>query len=248
MTKLHDLYEQRGQSPWLDNLRRDWLTGGRLAELVDQGIRGVTSNPTIFAKAIEGEDDYDEQFALAGAGHTVEDAYWELVDHRHRRAPWRCCDPSTRRAAGTDGFVSFEVAPALAHDTDGHDRPPPAPCTSASTGPTCWSRSRPPPRACRPSGQLIGEGRSINVTLIFGLDRYDEVMEAYLSGLEAYAGGRGHRPVQRAQRGVVLREPGRHRGGPPAGDAGRRRRRRRRSWPCGARRRWPRPRWPTSTS
>ena len=63
MTKLHDLYEQQGQSPWLDNLRRDYLTEGKLQTLVDQGIRGVTSNPTIFAKAIEGVDDYDEQFA-----------------------------------------------------------------------------------------------------------------------------------------------------------------------------------------
>ncbi|HEY5245014.1 MAG TPA: transaldolase family protein, partial [Acidimicrobiales bacterium] len=63
MTKLQDLYETGGQSPWVDNLQRDWLTGGHLAELVTKGIRGATSNPTIFAKAIEGQDDYDEQFA-----------------------------------------------------------------------------------------------------------------------------------------------------------------------------------------
>ena len=79
MTKLHDLYEQQGQSPWLDNLRRDYLRDGRLAELVDEGIRGVTSNPTIFAKAIESGNDYDEQFGDLLASHTVEEAYWELV-------------------------------------------------------------------------------------------------------------------------------------------------------------------------
>ncbi len=79
MTKLHDLYEQQGQSPWLDNLRRDYVRGGRLAALIDEGIRGVTSNPTIFAKAIEAGNDYDEQFGELLATHTVEEAYWELV-------------------------------------------------------------------------------------------------------------------------------------------------------------------------
>ena len=59
MTTLHDLFDRQGQSPWLDNLRRDWLEDGTLAGLVDQGIRGVTSNPTIFAHAIEGQDTYD---------------------------------------------------------------------------------------------------------------------------------------------------------------------------------------------
>ena len=68
MTALHDLHDRQGQSPWLDNLRRDWLRDGTLAGLVAQGIRGVTSNPTIFAKAIEGQDTYDEQFgALIGS-------------------------------------------------------------------------------------------------------------------------------------------------------------------------------------
>jgi transaldolase len=59
---LHDLYEIGGQSPWLDNLRRDWLEDGQLAELVSMGVRGITSNPTIFANAISGQDTYDDQF------------------------------------------------------------------------------------------------------------------------------------------------------------------------------------------
>ena len=65
MTRLHDLFDQQGQSPWLDNLRRDWLQDGTLAGLVGQGIRGVTSNPTIFAKAIAGQDTYDDDFGTA---------------------------------------------------------------------------------------------------------------------------------------------------------------------------------------
>jgi transaldolase len=79
MTTLHDLYEQQGQSPWLDNLRRDFLTGGKLKGLLESGIRGITSNPTIFANAIESVSDYDEQFAELLKSHTVEESYWELV-------------------------------------------------------------------------------------------------------------------------------------------------------------------------
>src|SRR5580698_1496231 len=79
MTKLQELYDQQGQSPWLDNLRRDYITGGTLQGLVDKGIRGVTSNPTIFAKAIESEDDYDAQFESLLPEHTIEECYWELV-------------------------------------------------------------------------------------------------------------------------------------------------------------------------
>ena len=62
MTRLHDLYDQFGQSPWLDNLKRGWITGGELQRMVDRGIRGVTSNPTILQKAISGGHDYDTQF------------------------------------------------------------------------------------------------------------------------------------------------------------------------------------------
>ena len=80
MTKLDDLYQVEGQSPWLDNLRRDWIQDGTLAGWVERGVRGVTSNPSIFQKAIEGQAVYDEQFAsLVRGGTSVEDAYWELV-------------------------------------------------------------------------------------------------------------------------------------------------------------------------
>src|SRR5690349_9774652 len=80
MTKLHRLFSECGQSPWLDNLTRPYLREGTLANMVADGIRGVTANPTIFARAIKGSDAYDEQFdALITAGWSVQDAYWDLV-------------------------------------------------------------------------------------------------------------------------------------------------------------------------
>src|SRR6266508_3457710 len=80
MTKLQRLYDEQGQSPWLDNLTRLYLRDGALGRLVADGIRGVTANPTILARAIEGSDAYDEQFAtLIAQGRTVVDAYWEMV-------------------------------------------------------------------------------------------------------------------------------------------------------------------------
>ncbi len=185
MTRLNDLYDQQGQSPWLDNLRRDWLEDGTLAGLVDQGIRGVTSNPTILAKAIEGQDTYDEQFRSLIKSKSVEDAYWDLVidDIQGALAILR---PAYDSSGGGDGFVSVEVAPGLAHDTEGtttaarslHDR---------IAQPNVLVKI-PATEECVPSiRQMISEGHSINVTLIFSLDRYDEVIEAYLSGLEALA-------------------------------------------------------------
>src|SRR4029453_15065275 len=80
VTKLPRLYDEQGQSPWLDNLTRPYLRDGTLARLVADGVRGVTANPTIFARAIEGSDAYDDQFAeLTGRGHSVPEAYWDLV-------------------------------------------------------------------------------------------------------------------------------------------------------------------------
>ncbi len=185
MTKLHDLYDQGGQSPWLDNLRRDWIHDGSLAQMLENGIRGITSNPTIFAHAIEGQDTYDDQFRQLMATMTVDDAYWELVitDIIDALALLRPIHEASDRV---DGYVSLEVSPALAHDTDTtirdarmlHER------IAASNLLVKVPATAEGVPAIR---QLISEGRSINVTLIFALERYDEVMEAYLSGLEAYA-------------------------------------------------------------
>ena len=185
MTRLHDLYQKQGQSPWLDNLRRDWLQDGTLAGLVDQGIRGVTSNPTIFAKAIAGQDTYDDEFGELIKTKSVEDAYWDLVVDDIRGA-LGILRPTYDSSAGGDGFVSVEVAPALAHDTEG--------TITAARGlhqridqPNVLVKIPATPE-CEPSiQQMISAVRSINVTLIFSITRYDEVIEAYLTGLETLA-------------------------------------------------------------
>jgi len=182
MTRLHDLYEQQGQSPWLDNLRRDYLRGGRLAELVDQGIRGVTSNPTIFAKAIQSESDYDEQLGALLEAHTVEQAYWQLVvsDIRDALAILR---PVHDASGGIDGYVSLEVAPGLAHDTAGT-------ITAARhfhelvAEPNLYVKIPATAEGVPAIRAMFGEGRSINITLLFSLERYGEVIEAYIGGLE----------------------------------------------------------------
>ena len=115
-TRLHDLFDQQGQSPWIDNLTRTALRTGALAELVEKGIRGVTSNPTIFQKAISGSDAYDEQFADLIRTKSVEEAYWDVVfdDIRDALAALR---PVYDDSGGTDGFVSLELSPSLARDT-----------------------------------------------------------------------------------------------------------------------------------
>ena len=187
MTKLHDLYHEHGQSPWLDNLRRGWITGGELARWVERGVRGITSNPTIFQRAIDGSDEYDEQFrALTRSGASVEDAYWTMVldDIRGALAVLR---PVHDASDGVDGYVSVEVAPDLARDRDGtvdaarrlHDE---------VAEPNLFVKVPATAEGVEAIRTLIAEGRSINVTLIFGLDRYAEVMEAYIAGLEAHDG------------------------------------------------------------
>jgi transaldolase len=118
MSRLQDLYEIAGQSPWLDNLRRDWLEDGQLADLIALGVRGITSNPTIFANAIRGQDTYDEQFRSLTPDHTVEEAYWVMATTDIQNA-LKMLRPLYDESDGEDGFVSLEVSPALAHDTDG---------------------------------------------------------------------------------------------------------------------------------
>ncbi len=185
MTTLHDLYESQGQSPWLDNLRRDWLRDGTIARFVDQGIRGMTSNPTIFAAAISGQATYDDEFRTLIATTSVEDAYWDLVLDDIAAAAGVLA-PVYDRSGGADGFVSVEVAPALAHDTSGttgaarslHER---IGLENVMVKIPGTAEGLPAIRS------MIAEGRNINVTLIFGLARYGDVIEAYLSGLEELA-------------------------------------------------------------
>ncbi|MGO9559080.1 MAG: transaldolase [Acidimicrobiales bacterium] len=185
MTRLNQLYETGGQSPWIDNLKRSWLTGGHLAELIGQGVRGLTSNPTIMAKAIEEGDDYDEQFEESYARHgNVLHAYWDLVV-RDVEGALDLFRPLFDSSAGTDGFVSIEVAPSLARDTEG--------TIEAARGlherigkPNVLVKIPATEEGIPAIREMISEGRSINVTLIFSIERYEAVVEAYLSGLEAY--------------------------------------------------------------
>ena len=193
--RLQKLYTEQGQSAWLDNLRRDYITSGKLVAIRDGGARGLTSNPSIFQKAIQGSADYDEQFKEliadnrvaegdGAAGDVVED-YWSLVIRDIHSA----CDVFSKvydHSNGIDGYVSVEVAPNLAHDGPGtesaarelHERinrrnlMVKIPGTEAGLAPI---------------QQMISEGRSINVTLIFSLPRYAKVIEAYIAGLEQLA-------------------------------------------------------------
>jgi transaldolase len=182
MTRLTDLYDIGGQSPWLDNLRRDWLHSGQLADLITLGVRGITSNPTIFANAISGQDTYDDQFKSLMKDHTVESAYWEMAitDINDALAMLR---PLYDESDHEDGFVSLEVSPAQAHDTDATVREALNLHTRIAQ-PNLFVKVPATKEGVPAIKQLIGDGHSINVTLIFGLDRYDDVMEAYLSGLE----------------------------------------------------------------
>jgi transaldolase len=189
MTKLQDLYDQQGQSPWIDNLNRPSIQGGGLQALVDSGIRGVTSNPTIFEKAMTGSDAYDEQFAqLIGKG-SVEAAFWEMAIEDVTKA-CAILRPLYDTSGSADGFVSLEVSPALATDTEGtikaarefHER---------IALPNLLVKIPATAEGVPAIQTMISEGRNINVTLIFSIDRYDAVIEAYLSGLEKLEAGGG---------------------------------------------------------
>jgi len=185
MTLLHQLYSEAGQSPWIDNLSRDSIRNGRLANLVDEGIRGVTSNPTIFQKAMTGTEAYSADFARLIEGGTVEQAFWEMAT-ADVTAALEIFHPLYEQSGSADGFVSLEVSPRLAHDTDGTVRD--ARKFHETINMPNLLVKIPATEAGVPAvRQMTSEGRSINVTLIFSLERYGEVIEAYISGLEALA-------------------------------------------------------------
>jgi transaldolase len=186
-TPLPALSSIYGQSPWLDNLKRAYLLDGSLARLVARGVRGVTANPTIFLKAISGSHDYDAAFAtLIKSGMTTADAYWELVIDDVTGACVVLHGVYTS-SDGIDGYVSLEVSPRLAHD----------PAGTAAAARQLHERMRldnlmvkipATAEGVAAITQMISEGRNVNVTLIFSLDRYAEVIEAYLAGLETQLG------------------------------------------------------------
>jgi len=175
---------EHGQSYWLDNLTRDMIRGGALARRVtEEGLRGVTSNPAIFHKAITSGSDYDDQIrVLAEEGASVERIYESLVVTDIQEA----CDllhPVYESSAGVDGYVSLEVSPYLAHDT----------IRSLAEARLLWAAVGRPNLMIKipgtPAGtpaieELVYEGVNVNVTLLFSVGAYDEVARAYMRALE----------------------------------------------------------------
>ena len=180
-----------GQSVWYDNISRSVLADGTLARLISSGeVRGVTSNPAIFEKAIGGSAAYDPDIrAGRAAGQSVE-AIYDRLSIADIRAGADLLRPVFDRSRGADGYISLEVAPALADDAEGTiadalrlrralDRPNvmiKIPATAAG---------------CRAIEACIGAGVCINVTMMFALRHYDAVAEAYLRGLERHAAAGG---------------------------------------------------------
>ena len=189
--RLDDLYGEQGQSAWLDNLKRDYITSGKLVEIRESGVRGLTSNPSIFQKAIQGSSDYDEQFREIAADNDADDAnaviddYWSLVIRDIHGA----CDVFSKvydHSDGVDGYVSVEVAPDLAHDGPGTEKAA-RELHERIDRRNLMVKIPGTEEGLAPIEAMIAEGRSINVTLIFSLPRYEKVIEAYLSGLERLA-------------------------------------------------------------
>ena len=183
MNPIQELAKE-GQSLWLDNIRRQLITSGELARLRDEGLTGVTSNPTIFDKAVSGSTDYDEAMVgLVRAKKKPGDMLWELMVEDIQAAA-DIFRPVYDKTKGKDGFVSIEVSPTVADSTKRT---------------IAWAEDL-RERAHRPNVMVkipatkeglpairdqISKGHNINITLIFSVERYVEVVDAYLSGLEA---------------------------------------------------------------
>ena len=179
--------QQLGQSPWHDNIRRELLTSGKLAKMVADGdITGLTSNPTIFEQAIANNTDYDEALAgLTRAGADA-DAIFDQLSIEDIQGAADVFRPVFDRTQGGDGYVSIEVRPNFANDT----------AATVAEAQRLWAAvNRPNLMVKIPATleglpaiqQSIAAGLNINVTLIFSLERYEAVMEAYLAGLEQRA-------------------------------------------------------------
>ena len=173
-----------GQSIWLDYLRRGMIRSGELAGLIDAGLRGMTSNPTIFEQGIAEDDDYDEALArLATSGRTDAEIF-EAVAVADVRSAADLYRPVYDQSNGGDGFVSIEVSPALARDTRG----------SIAEAERLWRAVDRPNVMIKIPGtaegwpaveQCLDAGININITLLFSVEHYLKVAEAYLAALEA---------------------------------------------------------------
>ena len=181
-TKLHEI-AGLGQSLWIDNISRSMITSGKLKQLIDQGLRGQTSNPTIFKQAISTSNDYDAKIQqLAEAGKSTFDIYDELTikDVQDAADLFRGVYESTH---GLDGYVSLEINPKLGNELD----------SQLEEGLRLWQKlARPNVMIKVPATRnglgvveaLISQGINVNVTLIFSAEQYQEVVWAYLRGLK----------------------------------------------------------------
>ena len=172
-----------GQSVWYDDISRAMIESGGLRELIDNGVTGLTSNPTIFHKAITESSDYDDELmSLAEAGKSTRDIFetMAIADIRDAADLLR---PVFDETGGADGFASFEVSPRLAHDTDGtiHEA---RRLFSDIDLPNIMIKVPATPEGIPAIETLIGEGINVNVTLIFSLESHRRVVDAYISGLE----------------------------------------------------------------
>ena len=182
-TPLHDLHAH-GQSVWLDYLSRDLVDSGELARLVaDEGVRGMTSNPTIFQEAIKGSDTYDADVRRLGADGLSPAAMFEAIAVDDISAACDVLRPVFDESGMTDGFVSLEVSPRLAHDTQGTIDEARR-LAAAVDRPNLMIKVPATPAGLPAVETLLTEGVNVNITLIFAQAVYRGVVDAYLRALE----------------------------------------------------------------
>jgi transaldolase len=177
--------ETFGQSFWLDYIRRDLIASGELRRLIEEdGLRGITSNPSIFEKAIAGSHEYDKAIsAMALEGKGNEEIY-EVLSRQDVQSAADEFRPLYDKAGGKDGFVSLEVNPHLAHNINGTIEEARR-LWAALNRPNVFIKVPATAEGIPAIRQLISEGISVNVTLLFGLPRYRQVADAYIAGIEA---------------------------------------------------------------
>ncbi len=175
-----------GQSVWYDNMYRALIATGELDRLVGLGVTGLTSNPTIFQKAISSGGDYDDSLMKYASRGLNPELLFEAMATEDIRAAADVLRPVYERTGGADGFASLEVSPRLAHDTDATVEAA-LRLFDALDRPNVMIKVPATPEGIPAIRELISQGVNVNVTLIFSLDMYSKVREAYVSGLEDLA-------------------------------------------------------------
>src|SRR5690349_24648976 len=182
-SRMQELLDQ-GQSVWLDYLRRGMLESGELQRMIDDGLRGMTSNPTIFEHAIGGSTDYDEALARVASSPRTDREVFEALAVEDVRSAGDLFRPVYDRSQGADGFVSLEVSPTLARDTAG----------TIAEARRLWAAVDRPNVMIKVPGtregwpaieRLLTDGINVNITLLFSLEHYRQVAEAFVRALEA---------------------------------------------------------------